>query len=497
MSAPSHRKVVMIGLDAMDLDLVEASLDDLPNLRELFSDGETLRLRSPAEHLTSAVWPTFATGLPPGHHGIYYPMQWDPRSMRLRRVDPSWIDARPFWQDLDAEGVRATIVDVPFRLPTALERGTELSNWGSQERLGPTWSNRAGLTRAVCKRFGRHPMGVEIPTVPTPDQLQRLEADLVDGAHRKAALTRHLLRETDWDLFVTVFAEPHRAGHSLWPLPGHDGGAVPQDALTAVYRAVDEAVGTVLAEIDRNHTDIVVFSVHGMGPGFTQEHFAQPVIERVDALARGVGSRNGKPPAPGAGSLTRSLRALVPGQAQRALARALPEALRDRVAQRAFLGGLDFARTLGFALPCSGESYVRQNIAGRERDGHHPADSVSQRTFRAFLERTLRGLREVPGGAPVVRDVIDTDQVYPGPKRHLLPDAVILWERCLPTNEIESPDIGRLHGRLMTGHTGDHRPEGFAVLRGPSQGRHEVERPVDVAGLAAFARSLLGHARAV
>lgn len=495
MSAQSERRVVMIGLDAMDLDLVEASLDGLPHLRSLFAEGTAFRLRSPAEHLTSAVWPTFATGLPPGHHGIYYPMQWDPGSMRLRRVDASWLDAKPFWHDLDAEGVRATVLDVPFRLPSPLARGTELTNWGSQERLGPTWSNRDGLARAVRRRFGKHPMGAEIPVVPTRAQLRALQRDLVEGAALKAALARHLMRETDWDLFVTVFAEPHRAGHSLWPLPGHDGGAVPQDALAVVYRAVDAAVGEILEGVDRSRTDVVVFSVHGMGPGFTQEHFVQPVLSRIDALARGCGADFGTETAAN-GSAVRTLRALVPGQAQQLLARALPEAVRDWIVERSFLGGLDFAQTLGFALPCSGESYVRQNLAGRERDGRHAADSNEQRNFRELLRRELEELREVPGGAPVVREVIDTDAVYPGPNRHLLPDAVILWDRCPPATQVEGPGIGRLSGRLTTGRTGDHRPEGFAVLTGPSQGRDGITAPTDVADLAGLSRSLLGRAEA-
>src|SRR5690606_16651563 len=59
-------RLVMIGIDAGDLRLIREMLDELPRLRALFADAELSELTSPADVLTSAVWPTFATGQPPG-----------------------------------------------------------------------------------------------------------------------------------------------------------------------------------------------------------------------------------------------------------------------------------------------------------------------------------------------------------------------------------------------------------------------------------------------
>jgi predicted AlkP superfamily phosphohydrolase/phosphomutase len=492
MSLPARPKVVMIGLDALDIDLVQASLDDLPTLRGLFERGALHRLDSPAAHLTSAVWPTFATGLPPGAHGVYYPMQWDPRAMELRRVAADWIDFEPFWYGLGREGLRTTALDVPFSLPSRLENGVELINWGSQECLGPVQANRPDVARAVLARFGRHPMGEEIPVAPTAERLQRLRRALVDGARRKAEVAKHLMRETDWDLFVTVFAEPHRGGHSLWALDGPLGALVPQGALLEVYRAVDAAVGELLATIDRQTTTAVVFSVHGMGPGFTQEHFAQTLVDRLNARFHGASFGQDEAAETGASPI-RMLRAMVPGQVQYLLARALPTAVRDWVVRRSFTGGIDWARTPGFALPCSGESYVRLALRGRERDGAFDADGPEIARYRASLHDDLLALREVGSEAPVVREVVDLRRVFPGPRADLLPDQVLLWERCLPATAIHSAALGRIDGRLTTGRTGDHRPDGFAIVHGPRQGLVEDEAPREVADLARTARLLLGR----
>ena len=75
-----------------------------------------------APDLTSSVWPTFATGTPPGEHGIYYPMQWDPDSMRLRRVTADWLYYEPFWYELARQGTKVTVLDAPFTMPSGLTR---------------------------------------------------------------------------------------------------------------------------------------------------------------------------------------------------------------------------------------------------------------------------------------------------------------------------------------------------------------------------------------
>src|SRR5690606_5815329 len=310
---------------------------------------------------------------------------------------------------------------------------------------------------------------------------------LLAGVDRKAELARHLMRETDWDLFVTVFAEPHRAGHSLWPLPGELGAAVPDGALAEVERAVDAALGKVLAGIEARSTAIVVFSVHGMGPGFTQEHFVQAAVERVDARFAGEdpeadGRANGR------ASPVRALRALVPGHVQYLLAKALPSAARDFVVRRSFLGGLDWSRTAGFALPASGDGYVRLNVAGRERNG--TLTGAETRRYQELLEEGLVGLRTDASEA-VVRDVPALAAVFPGPRCHLVPDHVVRWQWVLPARAVASPTLGRMVAELRTGRTGDHRPGGFAVVLAPD-GRTGRPPPLaDVADLAGLARSLL------
>jgi predicted AlkP superfamily phosphohydrolase/phosphomutase len=485
-------KVVMIGIDAGDIEVIRSSLHELPRFRELFAERPLLPLRSTAETLTSSVWPTFSTGTLPGEHGIYYPMQWDPERMTLRRVDADWLPYEPFWYELAREGKRVTVLDVPFSLPSRLECGVEVLNWGSQECLGAFQSNRSDLAREIRSRFGLHPMGEDVPVEEPAARLERLRGKLVAGARLKGELSRWLMETTEWDLFITVFAECHRAGHTLWP--GSDDGdtGVPRHALLDVYRAVDQAVGHVLDGIDPKTTTVVVFSVHGMRANYTQEHFVLPVMERLNARYHGKGAPEEPAPASGFNPM-RALRAALPARLQSVVAKALPDAARDWVVRRAFCGGLDWSVTPGFAVAASCEGYLRYNLAGRESEGMLESNSEAFHRYEDWLRACLLALEDASSGKRVVKDVVSSADLYPGPRCRYLPDMIVLWDEVLPTTEIRSDELGRFHGRLTTGRTGDHRPDGFAVVLGSPPGTPPLDHIVDFAG---FVRSLLLQPRA-
>lgn len=462
----TRRRVLLVGLDAADLAVVRANLARLPRLRACFERSQPRALRSPGEILSSAVWPSFATGEGPGDHGIYYPMQWDAAGRRLRRVDESWLDFEPFWYELARRGVRVTTLDVPFSLPSRMAAGVEVVNWGSQECLGPYASNQPALAREILRRFGRHPMGQDVPVESPPARLEAIRRRLVAGAARKAELARWLLESTEPELFIAVFAELHRAGHVLWR--GRD--EAPGEALLDVYAAVDAAIGQLLDSPAAQGARIVLFSTHGTGPNLTQEHMVLPVLARFHATRRGEGPA-ASTPAPKAAGPMAWLRAAIPGQVQYLLAKALPAGVRDFVVQRALLGGVDWEHDVAFALPMSGEGYLR----------------VLDPTGIDELKRCFLELRDAGSGEPVVRDVVAPAALWPGPRAANLPDLVVLWARQAPATALQSARLGRIEARLATGRTGEHRGDGFVWIDGAAAD----PAPGDVTDFAAFTRACL------
>ncbi len=488
MADEYESKVLMIGIDAGDIDFIQSSLDRLPRLRQLFAAREPWRLGSEAAALSSSVWPTFSTGKMPGEHGIYYPMQWDAAEMKLRRVGVDWLAYEPFWAELARHGKRVTVLDVPFSLPSGTEQVTELLNWGSQECLGPIQSNRAELAREARRRFGSHPMGQDVPVAQTPAQLARARDDLARGARVKAELSRWLMDAADWDLFITVFAECHRGGHLLWPGPAD----VPADALCEVYQAVDEAIGHVLDGVDLATTTVIVFSVHGMTANYTQEHHLLPVLERINAGFRGESIDQTEPAAGGLNPI-RALRALVPGQAQQLAAAVLPDGVRDWVVRRTYHGGLNWSETPAFAVVASCEGYLRYNRLEREAEGMLEVNSAQHARYSQWLHDNLFALEETGTRRRLVKDVVSAPDLYPGPRSGNLPDLIVVWDDLLPASEIESSELGSFSGRHATGRTGDHQPTGFAVVAGDSRRLDRAPPLRHTADFAEFVYSLLMH----
>jgi predicted AlkP superfamily phosphohydrolase/phosphomutase len=477
IKAPGH-KLLMIGLDAADFAFIRENLPRLPTLGRIFAEGSVHPLRTTAEHLAGSVWPTFYTGTLPGSHGIGQHIQWDPHSMRMRRVTADWLYCEPFWYELARRGERVTVLDVPFSFESRLERGVEIVNWGSHDKLGAYGANRAELRREIRRRFGHHPMGDEIPVDKTTPQLEAIRRNLVAGAAVKGGMSRWLLQNTDWTFFLTVFGEPHRGGHILWPAP-ESGGRVPHDALLEVYRAIDPAVGELLAAVDLDSTAIMVFALHGMRSNYSQEHFVRPVMDRINAIFAGR-APSSRPSAPG--GIVRRLREAVPSRVQHAAALAVPVPMRDWVVSREVTGGLDWARTPGLALRGDVQGFVRLNLVGREAKGALVPDSGDH---RRYLDLVTEGFLSLRDSIDLVESVLPIAELYPGPRNGYLPDLVVRWKHRAPAREAHSERLGRFARRLATGRTGEHRAAGFAVLLGrwPDAARAAAPRHIkDLAG---------------
>jgi hypothetical protein len=105
--------------------------------------------------------------------------------MRLRRVTSDWIYNEPFWYDLSRAGLGVVVIDVPFLLENRLPDAIEVINWGSHDLTGKFDANLPALRREIRRRFGRHPMGYEIPVSKDRQQLIAMKQECVIGAKVK------------------------------------------------------------------------------------------------------------------------------------------------------------------------------------------------------------------------------------------------------------------------------------------------------------------------
>ncbi|HEY3172773.1 MAG TPA: alkaline phosphatase family protein [Thermoanaerobaculia bacterium] len=481
MSLP--RRLAMIGLDSADLDFIRSWSSVLPNLRRVLDGGALHMIRSPADLLTGSVWPTFYTATPPGEHGIYHHLQWDATSMRLRRVAGDWLDCAPFWFDIARRGRRVVAIDVPLLFPGRGGDGVEVLNWGSHDTLGPFACRPRALEGEIRRRFGRHPMGCEIPVGKSAGELGQIRDALVRGARRKGALVRWLLEREPWHFFIAIFGETHRGGHILWP-DGPGTESIPDGALLDVYRAVDGALGDILASPALAEAGWVVFSLHGMGANASQEHFVPGVMDLVNA---GFGGRRPERSGDGARrpppAIVRRLRERAPPAIQNRIARMVPVSVRDAVVNRSTVAGHDWRATAGFDLLTDMNGYLRLNVRGRERDGMLERDGEVLSRYVDWVRDCFASLVIAGSGKPLVEAVHLASEKFPGRRLDQLPDLIVTWAGHPPASRVESSMIGPVAAECATGRSGNHRRDGFCVVSVPGAETRALTDIRDFAGL--------------
>jgi predicted AlkP superfamily phosphohydrolase/phosphomutase len=283
-------------------------------------------------------------------------------------------------------------------------------------------------------------------------------------------VARSLLEQRGWDLFLLVIGSVHRGTHYLWDLEQIDRSGLPADdaavlagARDELFIAADRCVGRVLEAAPAN-ARVMVFALHGMTAN-------SGWAERFPALLTRV--RDHSSPRPPRQGLLYRWKSRIPWRVIRQVTTRLPTSINQALVPLWSSRMLDWANTRFFALPLDINGYVRINLRGRESRG--VVETGSEYTeLLAELERAFRSFRAIDTGAPVVRDVLRTDDLVgpSAPRRHLLPDLVV---RFLPirTQEISgviSQEYGEVRWAardpLPSGRSGNHLPTGWFTAAG-------------------------------
>jgi predicted AlkP superfamily phosphohydrolase/phosphomutase len=488
MAGPA--RVLFIGVDAADKDLIQQWSDEgaLPTFRALRQRAAWTTTVNPTGLFVGAIWPSFWTGLSPGRHGRYCFSQLRTGTYDHYHVTPSDTRGEPFWDALSRAGRRVAVLDVPKTRPSREVNGIQVIDWGTHDPELGFQTSPEPAAREIEAIVGRHPVGQ------CDDYLKRrkeglagLRKALLDGVALKERLARHYLERGPWDLFLTVFAESHCAGHQFWAVhdssnPRHDREAAGAlgDPLRDVYVAIDAAIGRLIDGAPAE-TAVFVLASHGMGPHYDGTYLLDEILRRLFV----------HPTAP----------ARSAARAAERVWRAIPPPVRRLL--RPVRTGVK--RTLGDAathpepahLPCfttpNNDVYggIRVNLAGREPEGKI-RPGADYEAFCESLTRDLLAFVNVGTGRPLVRRVLRTADVFRGERVPDLPDLMVEWDRGAPITEISSPKTGTIRGVFGGIRTGDHKPEGLLYAFGPGIAPGPLSGPVAVEQFAPTIAARLG-----
>jgi predicted AlkP superfamily phosphohydrolase/phosphomutase len=245
------KRVVVLGFDGMDWDLTSRLLEEgrLPALARLAADGHAQPLGTALPPQSPVAWSDFITGLDAGEHGIFDFIHRDPETMipylststtegsgRKLKIGGWQIPlsagrvkllrhGTPFWNVLEAAGVRTTIIRIPADFPPTGTASLELSGMGTPDLLGgygtftlyTTRPERPGhdLTggRVVPVRFENDAFRGVLSGPPNPFRVDGHSVTVEVVAYRDAERpvakividgTEVLLREGEWSDWVPV-----------------------------------------------------------------------------------------------------------------------------------------------------------------------------------------------------------------------------------------------------------------------------------------------------
>jgi Uncharacterized conserved protein len=118
--------------------------------------------------------------------------------------------------------------------------------------------------------------------------LKYLRDQSIDRIKTKTDFSSYYLEQGGWDLFMTVFADPHDVGHQCWHLhdpghPKHDPDWVRQfgNPIQDLYVAIDAAIGKLVEQAGPQAT-VMVFTGPGMGPNYTANFLLDGILRRLE-----------------------------------------------------------------------------------------------------------------------------------------------------------------------------------------------------------------------
>jgi predicted AlkP superfamily phosphohydrolase/phosphomutase len=471
-------RVLFIGFDSAEPALLQQWAEEghLPNIRRLLRAGVVSSPSGPVGMGNGALWPALTTGVAPIHNGRYYYLQFDPSTYQMKPFkEDEHFCSPPFWKHLSDAGLRVAVIDAvraPLVQPLS---GIQVADYLTHDRTAAPRSYPAALVDELTQRFGPDPFeGSADGTFKQRrrEDFVRLRDQCIERIRKKTALSAELWRSERWDLFMTVFADPHDLGHLTWHLhdpshPAHDPAWAREhgDPIRDVYRELDRSVGELLLLAGRD-ASIVLFTGPGMGPHYTANPVLDLALLRIERYRR-MGALRSTP--------YRYLESLYL-RSRRLYREFVPPAVRGqlRISARTRKGESTIRRLSAhpvasnrkyFALPHNANAgTVRFNVKGREALGVvEPGWELD--AVRNGLIEDLQEIVNEESGQHVVQQVVTVKGPDTQGLRNPLPDLFVVWNRAAPIRRLRSPKIGTMQVPPDPVRTGDHSPRSLLVVQ--------------------------------
>jgi len=362
-----RRRVCVVGLDGIPYSLLEelTASGVTPRLAELRRQTPFARMTVTLPEISAVSWPSFATGVGPGGHGVFGFTELKAGSYDVRFTSAADVKAPTIWERLGRVRKRAVVINQPSTYPARPINGVLVAGFVAID------FDRSIMPPALRPRLRELGYEIDVDTVKCREDHDLLEKQLgrtLDGRRKAAA---YLWDREDWDYFELVVTGTDRLQHYMWDAVA-DAGHPRHGFCMDYYGEVDRLVGEIYDRAQSADVAFYLLSDHGFC-----------AVEREVRLTNWLVQEGFLSFENGASS---SLAAVAPG-------------------------------TRAFALD---PNRIYVNVAGKyPRGAVRPGDVAA---VPAELAAALLALSY--HGRPVIRHVSARDEIYDGPHAAAGPDLV-------------------------------------------------------------------------
>ncbi|MGF1640963.1 MAG: alkaline phosphatase family protein [Rhodospirillales bacterium] len=467
-------RTLLIGLDGATFsvldDLTRADGGDgpvMPFVRRLMDGGYRARLRSTPHPLTPPAWVSMVTGRSPGNHGVYDFMRFRDAGEEVffTLYDARDIKVETIWSIASRQQRSVVSLNFPMMAPPRPINGSLIPGFISWRHL------RINVTPASVYERVKQMSGFNAQELAWDFERELKVGEPMSQKELEDWVQTHIPREEQWfriaemlltedrpDLFAVMFDGTDKIQHQVWhvldptlrPERPDDGWLRLRELVVTYFRRLDGYIER-LVRLAGPQAQVFLASDHGFTGSDEVLRINQYLSERGYLTWARVGTSE-----------------------------------EDRRRAAASFAHLDWQHTRAFCPTPSSNGICIRVARAPGAPGVRPDEYEA---FRARLIDDLHALRSVITGAPMVREVLLREDVFPGAAMGDAPDLTLVLRdygfvsvRNLAPVMVPRPMV-----------LGTHHPDGIFIAAGPGVENATVDE-ISIMDVAAILLHSLGLA---
>jgi len=434
----TRRKVVLLGLDGLNPELVYKWQDELPNIKKIMEQGICYgKVKSCVSPTAASAWSCVLSGKNPGQFGFWdftyrKDYSYGEPELATSKVRDERTDT--LYKILSEFGKKVAVVNVPVSYPPPeIPNGYSISCSITPD-LESEFTYPPSLKEEIKKLIGDY-----IIDASTSDMnFRQMDKDkevvlkrIYDMDRQRFELTKYFIKDKNCDFVFTVVMGTDRMAHLFYRYfdknhVRYTPSEKYRNAIKDHYRFCDENIGEIMNLVNDN-------TVLGVLSSYSTQRLDGRINLNEWLVRHGYLSIRARPNS------------------------SIPLSKVD----------VGWAETTAWATGYTGQIYL--NVKGRESEG-----KVDPKDYHKVLDELTREIVAIkdPKGKKLDTKIYKRDDIHFGEYAKYGPDLFIYFDNCYwNISEMIGYDSIYSHDTVKGPDDGGHGPYGFFALMGPGVGR--------------------------